>query len=73
MNKIFNKILGGTFTVPEPKKEKRTMPITAAFDKDSHYLGQMNGSDAKAAFDKFPEATVLNIIPVRGKTKVVRK
>ena len=71
MNKIFNSI----FSLKPVKevKPKRTQPITAAFTDEGEYLGQLEGNKQSEAFEKFPTATVLNIIPVRGKTKVVIK
>lgn len=71
MNKIFKQLtrLSSTKSVIP----KRTNPVTLCFDEHGYCLGKLDGNDIDAAFDSFPAASVLNIVPVRGKTKVVIK
>lgn len=70
MNKIFKAIMTG-----QGLKEKKPtrLPLIAAFDKNGECLGSIPGNDENAAFLQFPKAVTLNVIPLRGKNKVITK
>jgi len=71
MNKIFKQLT--SLTAPKSIRPKRTTPVILCIDINGYCLGKLEGNDIKAAFEMFPNATVLNIIPVRGRTMVITK
>lgn len=70
MNKYFKSIFTNK---PVIEKIKRTLPITAAFTAEGECIGKFDGADSSKAFTIFPNATIVYIIPVKGKSKVIRR
>lgn len=71
MNKIFKQLT--SIKYKKEVRHKRTSPVTLCIDDKGYCLGKVDGNDIEKAFTDFPNASVLNIIPVRGKTKVIFK